>query len=209
MSRPIVLVGGGGHCRSVLNTLADSGREVLGILDLPKNLGQPVLDWEVIGTDDDIPRLAPEADFIITTGFISDPTLRIMLIDRVSLAGGHFATAIAPTASISRYAQVGEGVVVLHGARVNAGVYVGPHCILNTQAVLEHDVEVGCNSHVSTGAILNGGVQLGANSFVGSRSVILQGVSICDATVIGAGSVVRHDIREAGVFYSPSSLEGR
>ena len=36
----------------------------------------------------------------------------------------------------------------------------GSHCIVNSRALIEHDVIIGNYCHISTGALLNGGVNV-------------------------------------------------
>ena len=56
MKKPLILVGGGGHCKSVIDVAESAGYTILGILDMPEMVGTCVLDYPVLGTDDDIPK---------------------------------------------------------------------------------------------------------------------------------------------------------
>ena len=127
--RNLVLIGGGGHCKSVIDVAESAGYNILGILDMPEDIGKSVLDYKVIGTDDDIPQFVEKAEFIITVGFIKSPAIRMRLFDKVREAGGKLATIIASTAHVSRYASLDEGTVVMHQAVVNAGAKIGENCI--------------------------------------------------------------------------------
>lgn len=133
--KPLILVGGGGHCKSVIEAAESMGLAIGGILDLLENVGGRILGYPVIGTDDDIPRLVSDFDFIVTLGFIKDPYLRIRLHERIEAAGGNLATVIASTAHVSRHATVQCGTVILHHACVNAGALIGKGCIINTFAI--------------------------------------------------------------------------
>ena len=53
--KPLVLIGGGGHCKSVIDVAESAGYQILGILDMPEDVGKEILSAKVIGTDDDIP----------------------------------------------------------------------------------------------------------------------------------------------------------
>lgn len=66
----LILVGGGGHCKSVIDVAESAGYNILGILDMPEDVGKKVLDYKVIGTDDDMPQYVDKAEFVITVGFI-------------------------------------------------------------------------------------------------------------------------------------------
>ena len=201
MNRPLILIGGGGHCKSVIEVAESAGYEIKGILDMPDEVGKEVLPGhKVIGTDDEIPQYVEECDFIITVGFIKNPALRIKLYNKVKAAGGRLATIIASTAHVSKYAELGEGTVIMHQAFVNAGAKIGDNCIINTFVNIEHDAEVGNQCHISTGTMVNGECKIGENCFIGSQSVCANCIEIASDIIVGAGSVVRKSIRVKGIY---------
>lgn len=201
MKRPLILIGGGGHCKSVIEVAESAGYEIKGILDMPDEVGKDVLPGhKVIGTDDEIPQYVEECDSIITVGFIKNPTLRIKLYNKVKAAGGRLATIIASTAHVSKYAELGEGTVIMHHAFVNAGAKIGDNCIINTFVNIEHDAEVGNQCHISTGTMVNGECKIGENCFIGSQSVCANCIEIASDIIVGAGSVVRKSIRVKGIY---------
>ena len=200
MKKNLILLGGGGHCKSIIEVAESAGYNILGILDRPEEVGKYVLDYKVIGTDDDIPQYVNKAEFVITVGFIKNPAIRIKLYNIVKEAGGKFATIVASTAYVSKYATLGEGTVVMHNAFVNAGSQIGNNVILNTFSNIEHDAVIGDQSHISTGVMINGDCKVGHNVFVGSQSVLANGITIGDDIIIGAGSVVRKSIIQKGIY---------
>lgn len=201
MKRSLILIGGGGHCKSVIEVAESAGYEIKGILDMPDEVGKKVLpSHKVIGTDDEIPQYVEECDFIITVGFIKNPALRVKLYNKVKAAGGRLATIIASTAHVSKYAELGEGTVIMHHAFVNAGAKIGDNCIINTFVNIEHDAEVGNQCHISTGTMVNGECKIGENCFIGSQSVCANCIEIASDIIIGAGSVVRKSIRVKGIY---------
>ncbi|MGN8652801.1 acetyltransferase [Segatella copri] len=201
MKHPLILIGGGGHCKSVIEVAESAGYEIKGILDMPDEVGKEVLPGhKVIGTDDEIPQYVEECDFIITVGFIKNPALRIKLYNKVKAAGGRLATIIASTAHVSKYAELGEGTVIMHHAFVNAGAKIGDNCIINTFVNIEHDAEVGNQCHISTGTMVNGECKIGENCFIGSQSVCANCIEIASDIIVGAGSVVRKSIRVKGIY---------
>lgn len=200
MGKPLILVGGGGHCKSVMDAAESAGFSILGVMDLAENVGKEILSTKVIGTDDDIPLYVDKAEYVITVGFIKNPAVRIKLYNKVKEAGGKLATIIASTAYVSKYAEIGEGTVVLHQAFVNAGAKVGMNVILNTATNIEHDAVIGDHCHISTGTMVNGECKVGARCFIGSQSVLANGISIGDDIIVGAGSCVRKSISEKGIY---------
>ena len=200
MNKPLILIGGGGHCKSVMEAAESAGYSILGVLDMAENVGKDILSTKVIGTDDDIPSYMDKAEFVITVGFIKNPAIRIKLYNKVKEAGGRLATIIASTAYVSKYATIGEGTVVLHHAFVNAGAHVGNNVILNTLTNIEHDAVIGDQCHISTGTMVNGDCIVGNNVFIGSQSVLANGITVGDDIIVGAGSLVRKSILEKGIY---------
>jgi len=199
-SKKLILVGGGGHCKSVIDVAESVGFQIQGILDIPENVGKKVLDYSIIGTDDQIPDYVNYAVFIVTVGHIKDAALRIKLHQKIVDAGGTLATIIASTAHVSKYAQIGEGSVIMHHAVVNADAIIGSGCIINTFANIEHDAKIGDYCHISTGAMINGNCVVGNETFFGSQSVMVNGLEITSGCVIGAGSLVRKNAIQKGVY---------
>ena len=196
----LILIGGGGHCKSVIDVAESAGFNILGVLDMPEEVEKQVLDYKVIGTDDDISKYVDKAEFIITVGFIKNPDIRIKIYNRIKEAGGKLATIIASTAHVSKYATIGEGTVIMHQAVVNAGAKIGVNCIINTFANIEHDAQIGDQCHISTGTMVNGDCEVGNNVFIGSQSVLANGITVGDDIIIGAGSVVRKSIDQKGIY---------
>ena len=64
--KDIILLGGGGHCKSVMEVAESAGYNILGVLDKPEEIGKQVLNYKVIGIDDDIPQYVDKAEFVIT-----------------------------------------------------------------------------------------------------------------------------------------------
>ena len=198
--KPLILIGGGGHCKSVIEAAESAGYSILGVLDLPDKVGRKILFAKVIGTDEDIPTYVDKAEFVVSVGFIKKPETRIKLYKKVKEAGGKLATVIASTAYVSKYASIGEGTVVMHHAFINAGALVGNNVIINTFANIEHDAVVGDQCHIATGTMVNGDCKIGSNVFIGSQSVLSNGIIIGDDIVVGAGSLVRKSIQKKGIY---------
>ena len=208
--KSLILVGGGGHCKSVIDVAECAGYNILGILDRPEEVGKKVLRYDVIGTDDDMSKYADKAEFIVTVGQIKSADLRIKLHKMIADAGCHLATIIAPTAHVSKHATIGEGSVIMHQAVVNANAQIGRGCIINTFANIEHDVHIMDYCHISTGVMVNGECKVGKRCFIGSQSVLANCITIGDDIIVGAGSCVRKSIVEKGTYAgNPAFLKVR
>ncbi len=207
-NKNLILVGGGGHCKSVIDVAESAGYHIMGILDVAENVGNNVLGYSIIGTDDQIINYVDDALFIVTVGHIKDAALRIKLHQKIADAGGNFATIIASTAHVSKYVHIGDGTVVMHHAVVNADASIGRGCIINTFANIEHDAKIGDYCHISTGVMVNGNCIVGSETFLGSQSVMVNGIEITAGCVVGAGSLVRKNLAQKGIYFgNPATLK--
>jgi len=206
--KSLILIGGGGHCKSVIDAAESVGYTIAGILDMPENIGKTVLTYPIIGEDKHVAKFAKEHVFIVTVGHIRDASVRIKLHQKIFEAGGRLGTIVASTAHVSKYAVIGEGSVILHQAVVNADAMIGKGCIINTFANVEHDAIIGDFCHISTGAIVNGNCKVGEGTFLGSQAVMVNGIEITSGCVIAAGAMVRKNIKQKGVYSgNPATLK--
>ena len=190
----LLLVGGGGHCRSVLDVLETTPVRVAGIVDNNSELRE-VLGVSVLGKDDDLEELRSQySTALVTVGQIESSDVRRLLFQRLRKLGYSLPVVCSTLAHVSPWARIGDGTVIMHFALINAGAQVGENSIINTRALVEHDVVVGDHCHISTGAVLNGGVNIGQGVFIGSGTLVREGVRIGDGCVVGMGSVIRHDV---------------
>jgi sugar O-acyltransferase (sialic acid O-acetyltransferase NeuD family) len=198
MKPDIILVGGGGHCRSCIDVIEQQGRfTIAGIIDLPEKQHQKILGYPVIGTDDDLPHLAAEYNnFLITLGQIISPDTRMALFEKIKSLGGTFPVIISPLAYVSKHAAVEEGTIVMHKALVNAGAAIGKNCIVNTRALIEHDVTIRDHCHISTSAVINGGCMVGEATFFGSTAMVRECIEVGSRCVVGAGSKVMKNVAD-------------
>lgn len=193
--KKIILVGGGGHCKSVIDVIESENKfEIAGILDVKEKIGMDVSGYKIIGTDEDLEEWNKKgASFHITIGHIKSPELRMKVYEKLKTINAHLPVICSPTAHVSQNASVDEGSVIMHHVLLNAGVKVGKNCIINNKALIEHDSSIGDHCHISTAAVVNGDCRISQGCFVGSNAVVIHGIVIEENCVIGAGSVVLND----------------
>jgi len=188
----ILLIGGGGHCHSVIDVIEQEDKfSIAGIIDRKELVGTKVLDYPIIGSDDDLVELFKVYKHaIVTVGQIKSNTVRVKLFQLLKEIGYTLPTIVSPTAYISRYAAIDDGTVVHHQVIINANAKVGQNCIINTKALIEHDAVIEDSCHISTASIINGGTVVKKDTFVGSNSVTKEYITIQAGSFIKAGSVV-------------------
>lgn len=189
----ILLIGGGGHCESVIDVIERAGiYEIEGIIDIKEKPGEFLLGYPYIGTDSEISMFKDKVKaYHISVGQIGISDKRSFLFNLVIAEGGEFPVIVSPNAYVSKHAQIGEGSIIMHHAIVNAGATIGKNCIINTKSLIEHDAVIGDHCHIATGAIINGGVHIGERSFIGSGVVSKQNSIVPDGSFIKANSIIK------------------
>ena len=207
MASAIVVYGGSGHGRVVLEALRAGGAyEPVAVLD-------PALEGEIDGVpikrDDDAPalRAGGVAAAAIGVGAVGDTALRRRLHALAREVGFDLPAVVHPRASVAATATLAPGCFVASGALVGPGARVGEGAIVNSNAVVDHDCLVGAFAHIAPGAALSGAVEVGPDALVGTGAAVVQGVRIGAGAVVGAAAVVTRDVPEgARVMGNPARL---
>lgn len=193
MAEQIMVIGGSGHAKVIIDAILSSGDLVAGILDDNIPAGTKVLGIPVLGTIADYIHY-PNYRYIVAIG---NNSVRQRIAAELQV---RWHTVIHPSAFVSRFAQIGEGSIIMPHAAVNAGANIGRHCIINTGAIVEHENLIGDFAHLSPKAALSGAVSIGECTHVGIGAVVRNNISITGNCMIGAGAVVVNDIKEPGTY---------
>ena len=185
MKETIVLIGGGGHCHSVIDVIEQEDK------------------YEIIGCDDDLETIFLSCkNAIITVGQIKTNDLRVKLFDKSKNIGFNLPVIISSLAYVSKHSFIEEGTVIMHHALVNANVKIGKNCIINSKALIEHDCIIGNNCHISTASVLNGGVVVKDNTFFGSNAMAKENIEIGSNVIIGGGMKILSNIANNSIVKS-------
>ena len=191
--KEIILIGGGGHCRSVIDVIEQEGQfKIAGIVDKALLFGTDVLGYPVFGTDLDIEKKTKKYSYaLVTIGQIKSSEQRVKLFNLAKKSGLILPSIVSPRSYISKYAYIGSGVVIMHDALINANASIGDNSIINSKALIEHDCIVGEHCHISTNTTINGSVIIEPECFIGSGSVVRESITIKKNSFIKAGSLIK------------------
>jgi len=164
---PLIVLGGGGHARVLLELARRLDRHVLAVLDDKAALHGTTLDGiEIKGAIDQLGQQQawdPDRHALLNAvGSAGLPRARQAVYERARAAGFAFQTLAHPAAVVADNAALGEGAQVLAGAVVGAGATVGDNALVNTHASLDHDAVLGPHGHLAPGATVCGSVRIGA-----------------------------------------------
>lgn len=214
MNRKLLLVGGGGHCNSIIDVLEESQENQfseIAIIDLIDKVGSTFLKYKIIGTDEQLEAFYGEGytHAFISLGGVGVAKKRSQIYEQLISIGFEIPNIISKSAILSNRIIIGEGNFIGKGAIVNAGAVLGNNIIVNTGAIVEHDCRIGDYGHIAPGCVLSGGVRIGYGSHLGTNSTVIQNVNIEENVVIGAGSVVVRDTPKNSIAYGVPSKRVR
>ena len=189
----LAMIGAGGHAKVAIEAWRSGGGEVTGLYDDDPDMAER----EVLAA----PVRGKVADAIA-----SSSVLHLAIGDnraRARIAAGIEESRCPPVVHqrswISPTASVGPGCLICAGVVIQALARIGRHTIVNSQALVEHDIAIGDFCHIAPGVRLGGAVRIGDGVLVGIGSVLLPGVRVGDEAVIGGGAVVIRDVAPGAV----------
>lgn len=204
MKKKIILIGFGGHAKSVIDTIEQSNEfQIVGFSDISLQINKEYRGYKVICSDNELINIYKSGIkyAFITIGYMGKSNIREKIYSNLTNIGFKFPVIIDKSAIIARDVIIEEGTFVAKNVVLNSQVYVKKLAIINTGAIIEHECNIGENSHIAGGSILCGNVTVGDNVFVGAGSKIIQNIMIGNNTIIGAGSVVLHNINQNSKVY--------
>lgn len=206
MTKPLIIVGAGGHGRVVLDMARAAGILVAGFLDSTQPAGELVHAVPILGNN----TMLDDGAFLSAYRFIvaiGHQAVRANLSKAILANGGELASIIHPSCIVSPMAVIGAGTVLIAGAIVNSDAQIGDYCIINTAATIDHDVMLENGVQICPGVNIAGRAYCGENAFIGTGAVLIPDVRVGANAVIGAGAVVIRNIpAEAKAVGNPARI---
>jgi acetyltransferase EpsM len=193
----IVIYGGGGHGKMVIDLLRASGAyRIAGILDDGRRSGDNIMGIQILGGQGSLNELYDQGiqQAVNAVGGIGNISVRIRIFERLASAGFACPALVHPAAYLDPSASLSSGSQVFVHAYVGCEVRVGFGCIVNTGAIVSHDCRLGDYVNISPGAILAGEVEVGERSLIGMGVTVNLGVVIGPGARIGNGATVKANV---------------
>lgn len=193
----IIIIGGGGHARVLMEIIKMSGQyEIEGILDPQLNPGLKISGVTVLGNDDLLEDLFNKdiKNACVAVGSIKNNERREMIYIRVKQAGFSVPFLIHPNATTSKNIKISEGVQIMAGVIIQRDCIIAENSIVNTGSIVEHDCYIGRHVHICPGTVISGGCEISEGAFIGAGTTIIQGIKIGKNATVAAGSVVIKDV---------------
>ena len=206
----IFLFGAGPQANIVIDIVEKEGKfSIAGIIDSKRDIGSIFNSYKIIGRQEDLAELSDK--FNTNAGIISigDNYLRFKLMNIILELNPNFqfVNAIHPSVIFGKKTKIGYGNVIMPGVIINTYAEIGNHCMMHTNASLEH------NSVMNDFTSISAGVTTGGYLIIEEFSAIALGVTLFDRitigkhSIVGSGSLVTKDIPAYSLAYgSPAKV---
>jgi UDP-N-acetylbacillosamine N-acetyltransferase len=191
----LVILGFGGHTRSVADIALTLGIKELLFVDEAARTDESLWGFPVRKTFDD--KLPDGWQAFAASG---NNQIRFNQVAAILGRSWPLATLISPTATIGSEAIISAGCFIGHQAHIGPLSSVGTACIINTGAVVDHECKIGDYTHVSVNSTVAGRCRLGSFVFLGAGAAVIDNVCIADSITVGAGGVVINPLVEPGTY---------
>ena len=208
----ILILGAGGHAKVIVDIVElQSKYNLVGIIDQNLAEKEPLLGYLLLGKEEDLAKLIKEHTIRGIIIAIGDNFIRSKAAARLkeNYPELSFPSTIHPKTVIARDVKIEEGAVIMAGVSVNPGSTLGNFCILNTNAILDHDSSMGDFSSLAPGVTVGGDCKIGSYSAIGIGATLLHGIQVGEHSVIGAASLVNKAIPSYTVAYGLPAKEIR
>jgi sugar O-acyltransferase (sialic acid O-acetyltransferase NeuD family) len=208
LSKPLLIIGAGGHASVLVDILRQQKREILGVVSPQIESKSKVFDGiEHFKSDDDVLKFDNQSVNLVNgIGSLPGNHLRAVLFNKFKTLGYEFETVVANNAIVSDYAELAEGVQIFAGAIVQTNTSIGANTIINTGSIIDHDCIIGRHNHIAPGVTLSGHVSTSEYVHIGTGASVIQSVSIGGNSIVGAGATATKNIADNMVYYPSEGI---
>lgn len=202
--RKIAIAGAGGFSKEIYLTISDVNKienrwEFIGFFDdnIPK--GKFFMDFEVLGTMNDLNQINEKIDVIIAAGKSHNIVSIVKKLDSDKL---NFPNLMHPSCQFLHFDSliIGVGNIIQPYCSLSASNRIGNYNVFNAGARVGHDTIIGNYNTFATSSLISGGVEIGDQNDFGMNSGILQYKKVGNGNVIAPMSVLFKSIKDNGHY---------
>ncbi len=196
----LIILGARQHAKVIVAMVKEChGKEIeiVGYLDDNSALfNKKILGYPVLGSIKDITKIVKKLKVNCATIGISNRYMKVRekLYSAIQKLNLEIPKLIHSKAYISKFANVGKGVVINPGVVVNAFAKIGNNCVVYSNSTIEHETILKDNVYIGPGVNFSSNARVGKNTFVGAGAKIVPDIKIGSNVLIGAGSVVVRNV---------------
>jgi len=197
--KKVIMLGGGGFAREVLDTIdtinahTDDAISPIGFVydGGSKDAGKLIYDIPVLGEISYLKQIDLSEVYLVAA--VGRPVWRRKMVEEAKMLGGRFMSIIHPTVNLNRYARVGEGAIMQRFCNIQPDVVIGNYFCSSGFVGVGHDTVIGDYVQINPHVVITGGSVIGNDVFIGVRATILK-TRIGEGAVIGACALITKDV---------------
>ena len=199
----LIILGAGGFGREVYCSATESigygvDFDIKGFLDPNPNILDGFNGYPPIIGDDSSYIIEEDDVFICANGNVR---LKQRICEYMLSRGASFITLIHKTAYLSKNTKLGQGCLILAGARIHCDVTIEDFVVVQPYAIVGHDVKIGKWSHINALADCGGMSRIGVGVTLHTTCFVIPGAVVEDYSTVGAGSVTLRRVKAGSTVY--------
>ena len=199
----MVLFGVGNMLSDVYDCAHALGKKITRIvLNAPEQKRERTKDFEtrlrelnerpLITTLEDFAPREEEEYFVVPT----TPKKAVLIEYLQNTHRLQFSQLIHPTAYISPYAKIGQGVFIGPRSVIGPGCVLKDHVFVNRGVIVGHDTVIHEYARLNPGSNIAGHVEILAGAVIGLGANVIEELVIGKGSVVAAGAVVTKDVQD-------------
>ena len=181
--------GSGGHAKSCIDVILNNPKNIVSAI-VCENIEKidPYFKKFKIVYEKNLKASYKNFYALVGVGQIKSNLIRKKILRKIKKKKFKMQCVISLKSYVSKNSKIFDGTIVMDNVHIGPSCEIGNNCIINTGAIIEHDVTIGNNCHIAPGCIINGGVIISNDCFIGSGTIIKEGIRIKKGSIIPMGS---------------------
>ena len=202
MEKDIYILGVGHNTCVYIDLAQACGYNIKGLYHYnDERTGEFDHGFPILGSFEDLFKLESlqGMNFALSQG---DNKIRSSIFNKIKEKNGNIPTLIHPTANVSQFAKIGQGVVIHINSVVHPDVSIGDNTVLSYNVSITHSSSIGKNCYLALGALVGAYVNIHDNVFIGIGAKLISGKvnDVGNNAYIGAGALVTKSVEEYTVI---------
>ena len=187
-----------GHNTIVTIDLAETcGYNIAGLYHyLEDRTGEEYFGHKIIASNNTLFKQNLEGkNFAISVG---NNDIRSELFSKIKERGGNLVTLIHPTAVVSKYSKINNGVHIYANSIIDPDTEIGEDTIISSKSSVLHGSIIGKHSFLAPDVVLGANTMVEDYAFIGLNATIISNKAnlIGKHSVVGASAVVAKTVEE-------------
>lgn len=201
-NKEIYILGVGRNTIVYVDLVEACGYKVAGLYHYnDERIGELIYGHKIVDSNNNLFKKASLTgmNFAISVG---NNKIRAELAKNIRGLGGNLPTLIHPTAVVSKYTQLAQGVVIHANSVIQADVIIGQDSTVSYNVSVSHTSKIGKNSYLACNSNIGASFEIQDNVLIGQSAVIVSSKLnyVGHDSLIGAGSVVIRDVEPYSVI---------